>query len=55
MPNKRKEGKRLMGFWVDQDFKRAVEEEAKRRGMPAAELIREILNDEMKRNKRGDK
>ena len=47
MPNQRRKDLKKVGFWVSDSFKKRLEKEAARRKMPVADLIREMLGQEL--------
>ena len=47
MPNQRRKDLKRVGFWVSGSFKKRLEKEAKRRGMPVSDLIREMIGEEL--------
>ena len=46
MPNQRRKDLKMIGFYVSGSFKKRLEKEAKRRKMPVADLVRNMLKDE---------
>lgn len=55
MPNSRKEGKKNVSAWIDQDNKVALLKAAKARGIPLSNLLDELISEKLDQLKRKTK
>ena len=49
MPHGRKKGKRVVGMWIDEPLFKAIDELAKRSGLPRSKVAEMIIRREMEK------
>lgn len=47
MPNSRKEGKKNVSAWIDEDDKAALQNAARERGVALSDLLDELIQDKL--------